>query len=118
VFISIEPDHARPDEEVTVVLQGPGAEGWIGDLYANLEAEWSDGWRTVFHLTGIAGLRSEEFPPPIKPGRTRFELSVGINGPIRFQVPLVRPGTYRLGRKYVQPGPQFVVLYCNIVVTE
>jgi hypothetical protein len=113
MYISIEPDHARPGDEVTVALEGPDTMGWIGGLYADFEAETPDGWKTILHLTGSRG---GEYPPPIEPGRPRFQHSVGIKGPVRFQVPAVPPGSYRLRRDYVQPGPEVVALFGTIVI--
>ena len=119
VFISIEPDHARPGGEVTVTLEGPEAAGWIGGLYGALQTETSDGWATILHLTGLRGTGNGQFQPPIEPGRTRYELAVGIAGPLRFQVPHVPAGTYRLERKYGQPSrPEVVVLYGTLVVCD
>jgi hypothetical protein len=116
--MSIEPDHARPGDEVTVAIQGPDVAGWIGGLYADLQAETSDGWATILHLTGLRHMRNEEFQPPIPPGRTRYELSVGIIGPLPFQVPQVPPGTYRFERRYVQPGPKALLMHGILVVHE
>jgi hypothetical protein len=118
VYITIEPDHAHPGDEVTVAIQGPDSAGWIGGLYAELQAETGDGWTTILHLTGMRNKRNQEFPAPIAPGRARYELSVGILGPLRFQVPQVAPGTYRFERRYVQPGPKAEVLHATFVVGE
>jgi hypothetical protein len=112
--MSIEPDHVRPGDEVVVTLQGADAKGWISGLYADIEVETPDGWKTVLHLTGTR--QSGEYVPPIEPGQRRFELSLGVGGPLPFQIPHVPPGAYRLRREYVQPGPVMVVLYGNVVV--
>ena len=115
MHISIEPDHARPGDEVVVTLKGADAQGWIGGLYADFEAETPDGWKMILHLTASRG---GEYPPPIEPGRPRRLFRVSVGGPLRFQVPPVPPGSYRFRREYVQPGPVFVNLYGNFDVDE
>lgn len=86
------------------------------------ERQLSDGnWTTVFHLLGSPGVgnesEDERFPLDVIPyGQMVYVPSAAILGPLRFRVPSVKPGGYRIRQEVVLPNGSSVAVATELEI--
>jgi hypothetical protein len=119
IYLTIEPSSLQRGGEVVVSFDGPECELWTGGLYADLEEKIDGGWQGVFHLAGLRdGGGSRGFADAVPWGQTHKRLALGVRGSLRFRIPHVTAGMYRLRRDYVRPGPIEQLAYGELLITE
>jgi hypothetical protein len=113
----------RPGQIVTVAVEGPGVEQWVGGVDSYFERRRDDGtWRRLYLLAWYGGSRGE--PTVTKLGKNGAPGGVDDLGvpatPFKVRVPPVEPGRYRITRDFVTaPGtPEGQTLAARVTVTS